>query len=195
MEDGVGFGLPGWKLGEQGQGLDLCYDPTAGPWLKTLQGENGGAFTAVDEVFADHLSTHGYTLSESLHITGDVSISDWHEEILTPGWKWETVAMLLIQPNNNFAIPPGFELAFSADDDTVSFFFDPLPPSTQILITKTLAYVGANPAVAGEADFNGVVTVKQYPTIPEPSLILLLGAGLAFERLRRRSFRNRSGHR
>ncbi len=168
----------GWVVEPDGGGnQDVYYDPDAGPWHK---------FFTIPMSVADGQI---FTLTEKLHVGGgplDIAPAwyDYHEEILTPGWTWNSMG-----PNNE---PWGF----TASDWDYSWvykipygntkvdwtFTPPLPVCTNLTITKYLVYNGPD-------DPTGQIIIAQYPTVPEPGTFVLLataGLGLLLFAWRRR---------
>ncbi len=164
--------VPGWVIGGATGPIPVVLDPNGPKWLKHLTDPNGGLVVAQPgQVF---------TLSESLVVAGNLPWSDWHEEILTPGWEWLPPSLVLANgvPATNLAatyLPPT-----ATAGGVVSFTFDPLAPGTLVDIRKQLEYVGVPGTV-----YIGPLDIAQYPT-PEPGTLALLSlAGLAVLRRRR----------
>ncbi len=152
--------------------LPVQINPAGPQWIKTFSGPNGQPFTAVPG--------QTFTLQELLVIAPPLSWTDWHEQILTPGWDWVQPTVFLA----NFANPPGLTTVHTPGSmttgGTLDFYFNPLAPGTLLDIRKTLQYNGPPGAI-----FNGTLQIAQYPT-PEPaSLGLLALGGLAVARRRR----------
>ena len=124
-----------------------------------------------------------FRLSEGLVIERLPNWTDWHEEILTPGWDWVVPPVgktefinqsaggvdLAAPPNNPIHTAPTLTQGGQLD-----FSFAPLPPGTRIDIDKQLVFQGSSP-------FTGTITVREFPTIPvpEPSGLIFLASGLA----------------
>lgn len=147
--------------------------PTGPQWVKTFTGPNGQPFTAVPG--------QTFTLQELLEVAPTQSWTDWHEEILTPGWDWLPPSNLLA----NFVPAPGLTTVYTPGTMTsggqVDFYFNPIAPGTQVVIRKMLIYVGTPGAT-----FNGTLQIAQYPT-PEPTTMGLMAlGGAALLRRRRR---------
>lgn len=165
--------FPGWDL-TGGTPLPVVRDPNGPKWVKHLVDPNGGPFVAQPgQTFPVH---------ELLQIAGNLSWTDWHEEILTPGWQWVNPTSFL----GNFTLPSNLVTTYQPPTTTsggiVSFNFDPLAPGTLVDIRKTLQYVGTPGTV-----FVGTVEVAEYPT-PEPATLSLLAlGGLALLRRRRQA--------
>jgi PEP-CTERM motif len=165
-------GGSGWEIGSEAAPIEVILDPAAGPWIKNLRGFNGGNVVADDTGFT---APSGYQKEEWLVIGGNTPWTDWHEEVLTPGWN------IGAQIDINGGQPvPGLvvDLMFTDWPNTggaVWMDFDPLPPGTLVHLTKQLSWVG-DPQVNGNL-FNGVIQIAEYPT-PEPATIALMGLGV-----------------
>ena len=163
----------GWDIwSSAGTPLPVQRDPNGPKWPKHLTDPTGGPITASwGTVFNVH---------EMLVIAPNLSWSDWHEDILTPGWGWTNNISFLA----NFLPTPGLSITNTPSTFTqggsLSFLFSSLPPGTVIDIRKELVYQG-NPG----AIFQGSIDLLQYPT-PEPATLALLGLGGAAMLMRRK---------
>jgi hypothetical protein len=176
-----------FNFGSPASPVPVSYATGAGSFEKVLKPNpdqnNDGVVDATD--FSQFLSTT-HTLSEFLQVGPGPSWTDWHENILTPGWDWGNVSIVtpgVVGPTN---------LVINQAGPSVDFFFDPLPPGTNVLIRKQLHFSG-QPNTTMQADFlagNYEIRVAEYPTsVPEPTALPLVGlalAGFAMVRLRRR---------
>jgi hypothetical protein len=176
----------GWDIGSGGGPVGISLDPNAGPWIKTLTAANGGGFPADD---TGYTAPNGYgPIVENLVITGNRSWTDWHEDILTPGWVWGMNFFDIPDGLGGWKAAPGLDVThdpavWQIHGEGVSFTFNALAPGTLVKITKSIVWVG-NPNVIGDL-FWGTVTISEYPT-PEPATLLLLAlGGLAVVRRRR----------
>jgi hypothetical protein len=115
---------------------------------------------------------------EYLAVDGDTPWTDWHEEILTPGWEWIALADVDALDGLDLPMIVGISgelagLTFDMTPTTLDFFFDPIQPGTDIGIAKALQYVGTAPT-------SDPIVLREYPTgIPEPPTIVLMSLGLA----------------
>ena len=166
----------GWVIGTPPAPIPVVRDPNGPKWIKHLTDPGGGP------IINPNPGTI-YDINETVQIAGNLWWSDWHEEIITPGWEWTSAVSILenvIQPPAGLTIvnTPGT----LTEGGTLEFYFDPLPPGTLLNIRKQLQYVG----IPGTVHI-GPIELAQYPT-PEPATMALLAAGsLVALRRRRRS--------
>ena len=158
--------------------ITISADPSAGIWLKTLP---------LDDLVGPGLvgPTNGagdliLGLFEAVTIGEGPAWRDWHESILTDGWEWVTgaiqgmgVVLSLPLITTDFAAAiPGLDSSINGRD--IAFTFDPLEPGTTIGILKLLECTDAQ--ICFE---DGAIRIAEYPSIPEPTTLALLGLGLA----------------
>ena len=159
----------GWVVGP----VEVVRDPNGPKWIKHFTDPNGGPFTAIPGQM--------FSVIEQLYIAPQLPWSDWHEEILTPGWDWAGPIVMLANgsPASGLVITntPGV----APTGGTLGLDFDPLFPGTQVLIRKQLQYTGTLGTV-----FVGTVEIAQYPT-PEPASLGLLAIGSLLSLRRRRA--------
>ncbi len=166
--------IGGWNVADATGGpIPVQLDPNGGPWIKNLTGLGGQPFSAVPG--------QTFFLNESLSIAPSLPWTDWHEQILNPGWDWVAPIAFLA----NGAPPAGLSGVHTPGNSTVGgsvdFYFNPLAVGTKIDIRKTLIYNGINGAV-----FTGTLQIAEFPT-PEPaSLGMLALGGIALLRRHRR---------
>ncbi len=186
---GTGTGVSGsynsnssgeWNIGSIQNPIGITLDPNAGPWTKTLGDINGNPIQADDT--GSVWKAGPFPINEFVVVQGNLPWTDWHEEIVTPGWNWGPAFITV-----NGQPPPGMVHNIVNQDwpnrgGKVWWTFNPLPPGTVITISKDLWWVG-NPNVQGDT-FSGYITINEYPT-PEPTtLALLVLGGLAMIRRR-----------
>jgi hypothetical protein len=180
-------GIPGWQIGTRDNPVDVILDPNAGPWIKNLVGPDGGPVPADETCGQITGAPCSYTLTEWIHIAGRGSWTDFHEEVLTPGWN---ISGFMSRADNE-PISGLTNMLMDTDGFThggaVWWFFDPLPPSTVLKFQKTLTWVG-DPNTPGNL-FNGIIQVAQYPT-PEPASAALVALGATMLVLRRKLWRS-----
>lgn len=197
------FGGPcTWNVGAPDDRVEVVFDPASGPWTKELTDPEEGLVVADDDPIGGALLTEAFPMNEFLVIGGSAAWTDWHEEILEPGWTWQTATATATRPDASMesvvaTISGGF--GPDAPGTVADFVFDaPLPPGTTLDIVKEFAYTGpdgvfspgAGPGTGSEI-FEGTIRLAEHPTIdgipvPEPLTLglLLLGLGqLATRRL------------
>ena len=145
--------------------LDAYFDPYGPPILK---------------IFTTNGQPGIITLTETIHNSGTVPWTDWHEQLLVPGadgtgWvpspdtdnlRWGDGNNPGNAPNTN---PPS-TWAVDHPNDVMSFWFPTTPvfPSQFLVITKEIL------VPEGMTTF----AIAEWPTVPEPSMMLLAGFGL-----------------
>ena len=151
-----------WTFGTAGLPIVITQNPNAGVWEKVLSG--AGQLDTFQEV----------NLREFIRVgAGSQQFSDWHETVTTPNFEWGFDA-----DDTFYTINGGAQqfsgISFSPDFTSVSFTFPTLePPGTVIFIHKELEYIGSD---TFDNNLNAI-TVDEYPTVPEPSTLALLGLG------------------
>jgi hypothetical protein len=176
-------------------GVDVTFDPQAGPWIKTFAGP--------DSTTAPLNVSEGFEaiVFEFIRVDGDTPWTEWHEEIQTDGWVWSDSVLglpfgpdivFLTAPPTNVPIP-GLQVTRNGGD--LGFTFDPLPVGSEIVIFKVMQFVGFSDQVPEET-FAGFVEVHEYPVgevsttaVPEPmtaglGAMALAAAGAAVTRRR-----------
>ena len=151
---------------------EVAYDPAAGPWHKVLAGGGGGDFAASDTGSGALMI---FSVIEYVTIGGTTPWTDWHERIVQPGWRWQDDRAGSGEPTFTFssgAPIPGLGIAFTdptaSEGGKIDFTFDPLPPGTNLKITKRLLFEGLDPLLSGET-FLGKLDIYEHPTVPEPA--------------------------
>jgi len=145
--------------------MDAAWDPNGGPIIK---------------VFSTDGKAGIITLTETIHNSGTVAWTDWHEQLLVPGesgtgWVpspdtdnlwWGDGNNPGNEPNTN---PPS---TWDVDhpNDVMSFWFPatPVHPSQFLVITKDIL------VPEGMTTF----AIAEWPTVPEPSVMVLAGFGV-----------------
>jgi len=153
---------------------EISLDSNAGPWKKNLLPVGGTGNVQVDDSIDPDTPQTFFLLEETITVGPGGSFTDWHEEIVNPGWIWEYSDFSTFPPDQDF-------IATEMGDETNSltiFFEPPLPPGTKFLIEKSLVFVGPDGMLDTDADypdppdtretssFSDVepLTVLQYPT-------------------------------
>jgi hypothetical protein len=168
----------GWLVRPQ----TVSADPEAGAWLKHLQSP-GRLLGRMDTFY----------LLEVIRVGSEPAWTDWHEEILTPGWSWGSGAMYayranLASLNLNKALAGNGMGAFPFNwfgsiepiaqgeikGDRIDFSFEALDPSSWVFILKSIHWTGED----GGRRF-APIRIAEYPSpVPIPSALVLLGGGL-----------------
>lgn len=187
-----------WNVGSSTSRIDVAFDSGAGKWLKTLTDPTGGAIEADDEPSAGIFSTLGFNLFEWLIVDGTIPWTDWHQEILTPGWTWASGEILVTRPDGSTETVVGsISNAFGPDasGSVIDFIFSsPLLPGTTLDINKSLSFTGVDGTFSSCGSpacgdfFNGTIQIAQHPTVgvAEPWSITIFCLALAgLVRLRR----------
>ncbi len=162
----------GWMVADpNGGSIPVVRDPNGPKWVKQFFDPSGVIVPVPGQVF---------TVTERLLIAPQLDWSDWHEEILTPGWEWTTQVLIL----ENVTQPPaGLTInnipGTPTHGGTLEFYFNPLSPGTLLDIRKELVYTGPQ-GVAFP-----YIEIAQYPT-PEPAGLSLLVVGGLLTMYRRR---------
>lgn len=168
------LGPAGWDIVDpSGLPIPVVLDPTGPAWIKDLNGPNGGPVVA-PAFFSSQIH-------ESLLVSGSKPWTDWHEDLLVPGWSWYPVSFQVNGgPASNLTISntPGT----TTTGGSISYFFDPVLPGSTVDILKRLVFDAGIPGTV----YTGQIHVAEYPT-PEPAtMFLLAGGALALSRRRRR---------
>jgi hypothetical protein len=154
-------GLGGWIVDDAGAPLPVSADPSAGPWIKMFSGFGSATFGTT------------FVIHEKLVVApGSPAWTDWHEDIMTPGWVWST-AMLKIDGGTPIPGPTGGPMT--------GWLFPPEDPGTPIEVWKEISC--DLPGGCG-----GSITIHEFPTVPVPGAWLLFATAIAgLPLLRRRS--------
>ena len=145
--------------------MDAAWDPSAGPII---------------QIFGTDGQPGIIHLTETIHNSGTVPWTDWHEQLLVrdadgTGWVpspdtdnlwWGDGFNAGNAPNTN---PPS-TWAVDHPNDVMSFWFPTTPvfPSQFLVITKEIL------VPEGMTTF----AIAEWPTVPEPSIMVLAGFGV-----------------
>ena len=124
----------GWDiLDPNGTPQVVIRDPNGQPWFKDLATQPGQVVLP-GSIFKVH---------EQLVVGGNLPWSDWHEQILTPGWEWLAASSFLANnvsaPGLGITTTPGT----SSIGGSIDYTFNSLAPGTLVDIQKALLYSGA----------------------------------------------------
>jgi hypothetical protein len=135
------------------------YSPTAEAMTKLF-------VAPVGELAADDEAV----IQESFLVFG-TAWTDWHMAITSGNAKFDTLDEtddFTITVNGN---PVAFSKVFSNQDKDLSFYFAPIAAGDTVVFHSEIDFTQD---IAGGDN----ITIEQYPTVPEPSiLVALLGAG------------------
>jgi len=178
--------------------VDLIVDPNAGPMEKHFQTPLNAAG---GPILLDAMQPFPHVLWEDFLIlpvpgTPGVPVTDWHEEIQTPGWEWvipgDARFPTLFPAGSSLITRNGAPWPWSPipmdpmDPSKLWVAFPPIPPNDVLDIHKALLWVGTpgnriwgdNADDAGATIEERFIAVREYPTIPEPAAIWLLACGV-----------------
>jgi len=135
--------------------IEVAADADAPPWEKIFSG-----FPAIGPGL-------GFSIHEFLIVApGSPAWTDWHEDIVTPGWHWAAGGMVMVGGPTGTSYPLG-----GGGTPSVWAFFPPAPPGTVIEIWKDIV-CGAPDGCAGS------ITILEHPTVPLPPAAWLLAPAL-----------------
>lgn len=149
------------------------YDRNAGPWLKRLivDPQQDPVTPPLDLII----------LHEEITIGGSHAWTDWHEEILTPGWEWGPIVFDILNANDQSILN---NLVVDTMGNMAWFFFDKVPPGSTLQIWKEIICT----SICDPLQSAGFVEIIEYPTVSEPGTLALMGLFLAtFSLYRRRA--------
>jgi hypothetical protein len=192
---------PSWKLQ-----VDLIVNPDAGPLDKRFLSPRNATGAPI---LLDAQQPFPQIVWEDFLIlpvpgTPGVAVTDWHEEIRTPGWEWvipgDTRFPTLFPPHSSLITRNGAPWPWTpipmdpADPAKLWVAFPPIKPNEVLDVHKALLWVGTDGnRIWGDGrlddgtDFNeSFIGVREYPTIPEPASIIVLSAAIMLLHLARR---------
>ena len=172
--------------------MDLIVDPIAGPMIKHFQSPRQATGAPI---LLDAQQPFPQVVWEDFLIlpvpgTAGTPVTDWHEEILTPGWEWVIPGDVrfpsLFPPNSSLITRNGQPWPWSpipmpTDPTKLWVRFPPIPPNNVLDVHKALLWVGTDGnRIWGDGTLNDGTTfdesfirVREYPTIPEPATFAL----------------------
>jgi len=181
--------LESWRLQ-----VDLIFDPTAGPMQKQFKSPTDASGGPIQ---LDDLQPFPQMIWENFQILPpSPAVSDWHEEIHTPGWEWvlpnDSRFPDLFLPNESLITMNGNPWPWSpipmpgtTDPAKLWVEFEPIPAGNVLDVHKALLWVGTpgNRIWGDQTDDAGnlvdesLIDVWEYPT-PEPATAGLLCAAM-----------------
>jgi hypothetical protein len=179
--------------------LDLIVDPGGGPMEKHFQSPRSAAG---GPILLDALQPFPQVVWEDILVlsvpgTPGVAVTDWHEEIQTPGWEWvlpgDTRFPTLFPAGTSLITRNGQPSPWTpipmdpADPSKLWVGFPPIPPNNVLDVHKALLWVGTggnriwgdNTLDNGSAFDESFIAVREYPTVPEPAALALVCLGLS----------------
>ncbi len=145
------------------------------PWIKLLEMQPGPAPLPQGATF--NLLEHIINAGPSPANPGSPPFfTDWHEEILTPGWAWDWGDVIILDPSG---MPIGPPVMGMITGDLMNFYFpNPVMPGMELSFLKILKWTGVDESGNPLVWTGGIIEVAQYPTVPIPGAAWLLGVGL-----------------
>ena len=164
---------------------DLIFDPDAPPMIKEFVSPH---FTSGAPIMLDGSQPLPFPIWEEFFIVPGLSVpvSDWHEEILTPGWEWRPLPDKSLITRDGLPWPSSpIPMPGGSDPTKIWVEFPPIEPGRGLDIHKAMVWVGAiGNDIWGDGHDNigqpvdeSVIRVLEYPT-PEPSSFVLWALGL-----------------
>jgi PEP-CTERM motif len=168
----------GWTLTEP-----ITFDPSAPGMEKHFDSPRqvtGGP------ILLDALQAFPIPVWENFPLIGGLPVSDWHEELLTPGWEWFVPDPGGLITRNG--VPWPSQINPNSDPQTLWIDFEPIVPDplggVVLDVHKEMVWVGTpgNRIWGDGVDDSGnivdesFIRVLEFPT-PEPSTLVLLGLG------------------
>ena len=152
--------------------IDVIYDGTAGPISKQFINT---------EVRSQ---SESFTITESFRLSGGLPLHDWHERIGSPDWDWVSGEVKV----DGMTIAVGMVMTTPTQSDIWFKFKEDITPFTNFDITKVIHCRAAGGCPS--APFDNPLVILETATIPEPSSLGLLSAGLVLLALSRRRHAN-----
>lgn len=161
--------------------VDLIFDPGSGFMEKSFETPNIGTLIQPGQTFP---LWEEFQLLDNPNYPVPIPVSDWHEELLTPGWIWgEIPGESLITKNGQ---PwPWQPIPMPPDPSKIWVEFPPIFPPDILDVHKLLIWQGtADNSIWGDGINDdgsimideSVIRAIEYPT-PEPATAALLCLG------------------
>ena len=150
-----------WDIDNSGNPYNFSQQENSGPWIKNLTGSPevgiGGEFT----------------LRETIEVGDPPAFTDWTMEFITEGWEWTEGTLWVDGTAHAFGSPDS-----NARNAMTFLFLDaPILPGTVFEITATMKWAGT-PSQSVWAGVPAEIQIMQFPVIPEPATLVLMGIGL-----------------
>ena len=182
----TGPGEGHWQIGDTANGIPLIADPSAPPMEKWFLTPTDAISQPLPPGWSAPVWENFFVWPGDAAFPKSPAITDWHEHIHTPGWEWEVppaggTESLITRDGEpwewRFIDPP---VGTDPNPAWLWVEFPPIGPGHVLDIHKRLVWRGTeNNMFWGDDQEETMVSVWEYPTIPEPSSLLLSTLAIA----------------